>query len=105
MAKRRPPSPEAKTTPKPALQKCKYCRGKFRPTRTSGKPQKFCTDAHRKLYWRYGALPFDKLVSRMRSEIKKQIASELSEIRRDIATLQHIARLQGVDIHTREVPQ
>jgi len=55
---------------------CKYCRAAFTPTRAQGRAAKFCCPNHRKAYWRYGGLPFDKMMDRIRRE--------LPEIVRDI---------------------
>lgn len=82
MAKR---SPQATEAPKRPLRRCRYCKGKFRPTRDN---QHFCTPAHRKLYWKYGALPFDKLMTRIRGELNKLLNSELAPIRAQLETLE-----------------
>jgi hypothetical protein len=67
-------------------RKCKYCRGLFIPFQ---KHQEFCVDTHRKLYWKYGTIPFEKLSRRL--ELK--IESELAPLRARVDALEH-----GADI-------
>jgi hypothetical protein len=38
-------------------------------TRTNGSKQRFCCGTHRKLYWQYGTLTFEKLLERVRREV------------------------------------
>lgn len=51
-------------------RQCKYCKAKFTPARPQDKDAKFCEPNHRKAYHRYGSLPFDKLMERVRKEMK-----------------------------------
>jgi hypothetical protein len=52
------------------MLKCRYCKVRFRPLR---KTQRFCQDAHRKLFHRYGGLAYDK----MREQIVKDVLREI----------------------------
>jgi hypothetical protein len=54
-------------------RKCKYCRAVFTPARPQDKDAKFCKPNHRKAFWRYGALPFDKIMSRVETLIRRMI--------------------------------
>jgi hypothetical protein len=66
------------TTPKTLKpRQCKYCRAQFTPARLAGKEAKFCCPNHRKAYHRYGGLPFDKLMDRVRKEMKLEIRAEV----------------------------
>jgi hypothetical protein len=87
----------AATPPKPKfpLRPCRYCRGKFRPTR---KNQHFCTAGHRINFWKYGALPFDKLIARL----EKIIETKLAPIRGELAELRN--RSHQHTPHVYEVP-
>jgi hypothetical protein len=55
-------------------RRCKYCRAIFVPARPQDAQAKFCEPNHRKAYHRYGGLPFDKLMDRVRKEIKREFA-------------------------------
>jgi hypothetical protein len=61
-------------------RKCKYCRATFYPKRAAGKEAKFCSAAHRKNFWRYGGLPFDKLLLRMELETKRLVRDEIRKM-------------------------
>jgi hypothetical protein len=55
-------------------RRCRYCRAVFYPrTGKGGSRQEFCCAEHRKNFWRYGGLPFDKLMSRLEREFRKII--------------------------------
>jgi len=60
-------------------RRCRYCRAIFSPVRMCDSDQRFCCPAHRKLYWRYGGLPFDKLMERVRKEMRKMVREEIQE--------------------------
>jgi hypothetical protein len=64
-----------KTKTPDALQprRCKYCRALFTPERAQDKNAKFCTPNHRKAYWRYGGLPFDKMKDALEKRVRKII--------------------------------
>jgi hypothetical protein len=61
--------PKKPAKPLPA-RRCKYCRANFIPLRAQDKDAKFCCPNHRKAFWRYGGLPFDKLMVRVEKEMK-----------------------------------
>lgn len=53
-------------------RQCRYCKGRFQPIRED---QRFCKPDHRKAFWRYGGLPYDK----MREQIMKDVRRELKK--------------------------
>jgi hypothetical protein len=59
---------------KAKLRKCRYCRGEFYPRKTGGKEQYFCCESHRKMFWKSGSLPFDKLVVRFERFVQALVA-------------------------------
>ena len=72
------------TTPSkpPALlmpRRCKYCKGNFIPERPQDKDSKFCTPNHRKAFWRYGGLPFDKMKEQIMKDVRKMVRAEIAE--------------------------
>lgn len=72
-------SPRSKT---PALlmpRRCKYCKGNFIPERPQDKDAKFCTPNHRKAFWRYGGLPFDKMKEQIMKDVRKLVRESLHE--------------------------
>jgi hypothetical protein len=74
------PLPHGKRPSKPLLaRRCKYCRANFIPQRSQDKDAKFCCPNHRKAFWRYGGLPFDKLMVRIEREIKRIVREELQK--------------------------
>jgi len=62
----------------PAHPKCAYCKAYFTPRPGKTAIQRFCCENHRKLYWKYGTLPLDKLLNRLRQEIRQIIREELN---------------------------
>jgi hypothetical protein len=44
------------------------------PERMAGKEAKFCCAEHRKQFWRYGGLPFDKMKEQLFKAIRKEVA-------------------------------
>jgi hypothetical protein len=71
---------------------CRYCKAKFKPIRQD---QRFCKPAHRKSFWKYGGLPFDKMKEQimkdirkvMRAEIETMVTQEFKTIREDVRRL------------------
>lgn len=65
------------TPPKPVkvqlARRCKYCRATFVPEHLGGKEAKFCCPNHRKAFWRYGGLPFDKMFEQVWRKIKHEL--------------------------------
>ena len=59
-------------------RRCKYCRAVFVPNRPQDAEAKFCEPNHRKAYHKYGGLPFDKLMERVRKEVRVIVREELS---------------------------
>lgn len=53
---------------------CRYCKAKFKPIRQD---QRFCKPAHRKLFWKYGGLPFDKMKDQLLKEVRKMVREEI----------------------------
>lgn len=73
--------------PAKALQpfkQCRYCRAKFRPARNT---QRFCKADHRKAFFKYGGLPYDKMRDQMRRDISAEVAPLLERIKQ----LEHLA--------------
>ena len=62
-------------------RRCKYCRGTFVPERAQDKDSKFCCPNHRKAYWRYGGLPFDKMKEQLMREVRKMIRAEFAAMK------------------------
>ena len=60
-------------------RRCKYCRATFVPERPQDKEAKFCCPNHRKAYWRFGGLPFDKMKEQLMKEVRKLVRAEISE--------------------------
>ena len=77
-------SPHDHNTPqKPTLHKrCKYCQIDFSCVDdANGKKRKFCTDAHKKAYFRSGKLAFPRLLEK----IVKALEPRMREIAREEA--------------------
>jgi hypothetical protein len=56
---------------------CRYCRVKFVPARPQDKDARFCCPNHRKAYWRYGGLRFDKFKMQLIKELKGYVREEV----------------------------
>lgn len=70
------------TAPKSPLltfRSCKYCNARFIPNRPQDKGAKFCCPAHRKAYWAYGRLPYEKMALRLEKQLRKQIRETVRE--------------------------
>jgi hypothetical protein len=59
---------------------CRYCRVKFVPGRPQDKDAKFCQPNHRKAYWRYGGLRFDKFKAQLMKELKSYVREEVQRV-------------------------
>ena len=84
-------SPHDHNTPKkPTLHKrCKYCQIDFACVDdANGKKRKFCTDVHKKAYFRSGKLAFPRLLEK----IVKALEPRMREIAREEA-------LQAAGLH------
>ena len=68
----------------PPTRSCRYCKAKFKPIRAD---QRFCKPAHRKSFWKYGGLPFDKMKEQIMKDVRKlvraEIAAYMDELRKD----------------------
>jgi len=73
-------------------RRCKYCRGNFVPERAQDKDAKFCCPNHRKAYWRYGGLPFDKMRDQIMKDVRRELKAQHAEI------LSMLAGVPGVTI-------
>jgi hypothetical protein len=73
-------------------RRCKYCRGNFVPERAQDKDAKFCCPNHRKAYWRYGGLPFDKMRDQIMKDVRRELKAQHAEI------LAMLANIPGVTI-------
>lgn len=83
MPKSRKPPTKAPRDPY-RMRPCRLCKAQFRPTThvvACADSQEFCCPNHRKEYWKYGGLPFDKLMVRIekrcREIAREEIASAL----------------------------
>ncbi len=61
-------------------RRCKYCKGLFTPRRTQDTGAKFCTPAHRKSFWKNGALPFEKLMLRVEQQTRAIVRDEFAAL-------------------------
>lgn len=58
-------------------RRCRYCRASFVPEDHRGEKARFCCENHRKAFWRYGGLPFDKMKQQILKDIKPLIRDEI----------------------------
>lgn len=58
-------------------RRCRYCRTIFVPETRRGNHARFCCDDHRKAYWRYGGLRFDKFKAQLIKELKRFVTEEI----------------------------
>lgn len=72
--------PEKKPDPVVLLRRCKYCRANFLPDRPQDKEAKFCSAAHRKSFWRYGGLPFDKMKLQIMKDVRAIVREEFAAL-------------------------
>lgn len=74
----------AQETKKPkkvlTMRSCRYCRAKFVPARPQDKEAKFCSPNHRKNFWRFGGLPYDKLREQIMRDVRKVIREEFAQL-------------------------
>jgi hypothetical protein len=75
---------EAPALPKPPkkpvllrARRCKYCRATFVPSDPRALYAKFCCEQHRKMFWRYGGLPFDKMKVQIEKHMRKIVREEM----------------------------
>lgn len=62
------------------LRSCRYCRAKFVPARPQDKDAKFCCPNHRKNFWRFGGLPYDKLKEQIMRDVRKFMREEFARL-------------------------
>ncbi len=65
-------TPETWEHPRP----CWYCGCPFTPKRKNDWVQHFCSKDHKDTFYKYGVLPFDRIMLALRQEITKQIEAE-----------------------------
>ena len=61
---------------------CRLCKAKFKPTThvvSCADAQEFCCPNHRKEYWKYGGLPYDKLMARIEKRCREIAREEINE--------------------------
>ncbi len=58
-------------------KRCKYCKALFNPTQRT---QDFCQPAHRKAYWQYGALNWDKFADRIEKKVRQIVREEMAAV-------------------------
>ena len=108
--------PESRKHPRKApkdpyrFRPCRLCKAKFKPTThvvACADAQEFCCPNHRKEYWKYGGLPFDKLMARIEKrcrELAQQEAADVVEVCRSL--VEHLeVRILSLekDLHGRRV--
>jgi hypothetical protein len=64
------------TPSKTPNRSCRYCKAKFKPVRED---QRFCKPAHRKSFWKYGGLPFDKMKEQIMKDVRKMVREIVPE--------------------------
>ena len=67
---------------------CRFCKLIFKPkgkNPANAAEQEFCTAAHRKEFWRHGALPFEKLMGKIEKRVREIAREEIEQIT-EIAT-------------------
>lgn len=64
----------------PITRTCGYCKGKF-DVDPKFPHKKFCSDTHRKLAHRYGALSIGKIAERTMRDARKMLEAELMPLR------------------------
>lgn len=89
-------------------RKCKYCKAIFTPTRPQDKDQKYCCANHRKYYWEYGALPFEKLQRDLHDSVMRRVNVIVSGLNDRIEALEKELKISRkvakvVDIKTNHV--
>ena len=88
------------------MRPCRLCKAQFKPTThvvACADAQAFCCPNHRKEYWKYGGLPFDKLMARMEKRMREIAREEIARavettvINLDLETeLQKLAKEQAI---------
>jgi hypothetical protein len=62
-------------------RKCRLCKLTFKPSGKNPKnaaEQDFCCPAHRKEFWKHGALPFQKLMHRLEKRMREIAREEIA---------------------------
>lgn len=62
---------------------CRLCKAVFKPAGKNpgnAEKQEFCCAAHRKEFWKHGALPFHKLMDRVERRVREIVKEEVREI-------------------------
>src|ERR1035441_5292619 len=75
-------------------RKCRFCKLLFKPAgkdRGNAQKQEFCTAAHRKEFWKHGAVPVQKLLLRQEKRMR-EIAREEIEAAEESRRLSAIVR-------------
>lgn len=73
LRRRKEPTPESSG---PEIRSCRYCKAKFE-VNPRFPHKEFCREAHRKLYWKYGAHSVGKVAQRIERDMRKLIKSEV----------------------------
>lgn len=80
-------------------RKCLHCGLTFKPTCKNpfnAEEAKFCCPAHRKEFWKYGKLPWDKLMARVENRAREVYQEEslllLAEVRKSIIAAESCIR-------------
>jgi hypothetical protein len=80
MAKSKSGKPDPKSIKDAPDRSCRYCKAKFKPIRED---QRFCKPAHRKSFWKYGGLPFDKMKEQIMKDVRKMVSAEITKAIQD----------------------
>jgi hypothetical protein len=77
---------------------CRYCKAKYKPIRED---QRFCKPAHRKLFWKYGGLPFDKMKDQLLKELRKIVRAEIADSLQDLVVFNPDSQECSVVVRTK----
>jgi hypothetical protein len=64
-------------------RKCEFCRLPFKPSgkdQANARRQRFCCAAHQKEFWKHGAVPIQKLMSRQEKRLREIVREELNRV-------------------------
>jgi len=75
------------------MRMCRLCRKEFKPKR---KDQRFCKPAHRKSFWKYGGLPFDKMKEQIMKDVRKMMQEAIWESVRITDLNNRVCQLEGI---------
>ena len=80
-------------------RKCRFCKLLFKPAgkdRGNAQKQEFCTAAHRKEFWKHGAVPVQKLLLRQEKRMREIAREEIEQAFAQLATI--AARMEPLPV-------